>query len=347
MSLGGQTAIHASKEEQMAPESPGNLIALDLEWNNSRLECQVDRYDSGNDFLYVSWNAIEGPDHYVPISGGVAYVWVPEGYAHRKYRARVSAIDDGFEWIDVAQSPIGAMLILTLPLNYVFVSPGEDASDQYPIDFKSTEDGRMALYWWLEPGRFAALWHMEYRQSDNIEAECQRLREARRRTPPTVSPVHIDRPSDEMNVPSHQPPVINEPPELHLAIQVHDQATLIMGDDNINIEGDAIGAAIGSHVRLNARDITAYKQLVDQSLTLDEDLKRALKEAREALESEDLSQADKGDAADDLGKLTDELQKPEKDVGRVRRLWNSIKDIAPPVASILSSAASLAKMLGN
>lgn len=117
--------------------------------------------------------------------------------------------------------------------------------------------------------------------------------------------------------------------------------------DKINIGGDAIGAAVGSHASLRAHDITTYKQVVDQSLTLDEDVKRALKEAREALEKADLSEADKGDATDDLGKLTDELQKPEKDVGRVRRLWNHIKDIAPPVASILSSAASLAKMLGG
>jgi len=325
----------------MPPESPGNLIALDLEWNNSRLECQVDRYDSGNDFLYVSWNAIECPEHYVPISGGVAYVWVPQGYTHRRYRARVNDIDDGFfEWIDVAQAPCGAMLILTLPLNYVFVSPGEGAPDQFPVDFKSTKDGRMALYWWLQPDRFTVQWHMEYRQSANIEAEC---REARRRRSSTVSPVHIDRPPEEVNVPSHQPSVINKPPEWHVAIQIGGTHV----GDKINIGGDAISAVVGSHASLKAHDITAYKQVVDRSLSLDEDLKRALKEAREALEREDLSEADKGDATDDLGKLTDELQKPEKDVSRVRRLWNHIKDIAPPVASILSSAASLAKMLGG
>jgi hypothetical protein len=324
----------------MSPESPGNLIALDLEWNNSRLECQVDRYDSGDAFLYVSWNAIECPEHYVPVSGGAAFVWVPEGYTHRKYRARVYDVDNGFEWRDVAQGLSGAMLILTLPLNYVLVSPSKDVFDQSPVDLKSTEDGRIACYWWLQPGRFAVRWQMENRQSTDIEAEC---REARRKRPPAVSPVHIDRPPEVMNVPSNQPSIINRPPEWHVNIQLGETH---MGD-KINIGGDAIGAVVGSHASLKAHDISAYKQVVDQSLVLDDDLKRALKNAREALEREGLPDADKRDAADDLGKLTDELQKPEKDVSRVRRLWNHIKDIAPPVASILSSAASLAKMLGG
>lgn len=323
----------------MPPESPGNLIVLDLEWNNSRLECQVDRYDSGNDFLYVSWNAIECPEQYMPISGGVAYVWVPQGYVHRRYRARVNDRDNGYEWRDVAQAPSGAMLILILPLNFVFVSPNGGASDdQAPVDFKSTEDGRMALYWWLEPGRFPVLWHMEYRQSVNIEAEC---REARRRKSSSVYPVHIDRPPEEMKGPSHQSVVIHMPPEWHRDIQIGG----IQVGDKINIGGDAIGAAVGSHASLKARDITTYKQVVDQSLTLDEELKQVLKAAREALEKAKLPDATKNDATDDLGKLTDELQKPDKDVGRVQRLWNRIKDIAPPVADILSSAASLAKML--
>lgn len=58
--------------------------------------------------------------------------------------------------------------------------------------------------------------------------------------------------------------------------------------DKINIGGDATGAAVGSHASLKARDITAYKQGVDQFLTIDEELKQVIKAAREAPEKEKL-----------------------------------------------------------
>ena len=208
----------------MPPESPGSLIGLNLEWNNLKLECQVDRYDSGDDYLYVSWSAIRCPEYYEPFSDAVAYVWVPQGrqqgYTRRSYRARVNEIIDGFEWRDSAPDPYGSMLILTLPLDYMYVFPGEDAPDQSPVDFKATEDGRMALYWWLNSGRFTVQWQMEERKSD-VDAYCKQLRaEASKRSLPPM-PVHIDRCNQELKVHSHQPPVIHEPPEWHRDSQVH------------------------------------------------------------------------------------------------------------------------------
>ena len=116
--------------------------------------------------------------------------------------------------------------------------------------------------------------------------------------------------------------------------------------DKIEIQGDAIGSAIGAGARVRARDITAYKQAVDRSAGIDADLKRSLKAARDAIDQADLSDIDKADAADDLGKLTAELEKPEKDPGLVRRYFNHIKEIAPVVASILSSAKIVADILG-
>ena len=201
----------------MSPESPGNLIALDLGRTSSRLEADVDRYDAGDKFLHVSWNAIEAPPNYVPIGKGVAFVWVPKGYTHRRYRARVNDVGDGFEWRDVAQASQGAMLIVTLPLNYLLSFPSDDARAQYPVDFKRTDDGRMACYWWLPPGRFSVVWHMEYRRRANVEAAC---RKARRAMPPAAVPVHIDRPPEEENVPSEQGPTISEPPQWHQDIQI-------------------------------------------------------------------------------------------------------------------------------
>ncbi len=115
--------------------------------------------------------------------------------------------------------------------------------------------------------------------------------------------------------------------------------------DKIQIRGDAVGSAVGSGARVIARDITVYKQTVEQSPNLEEDVKRVLKEARELLEAEALSEADKADATEDLGKLTAELEKEQKDPGLIRRYWGRIKEAAPTVASVLSSATSLAKLL--
>lgn len=117
--------------------------------------------------------------------------------------------------------------------------------------------------------------------------------------------------------------------------------------EKIEIRGDAIGSAVGAGARVRARDITVYKQAVDQSSGLDDDLKRALKDARDALEGLNLGDTDKEDATEDLGKLTAELEKSEKDHRLVQRYWNRIKEIAPPVAAILSSAVSIAKLLGG
>ena len=70
-----------------------------------------------------------------------------------------------------------------------------------------------------------------------------------------------------------------------------------------------------------------------------------LVEARKALESGNLTGADKDDAADDLGKLTDEIKRPEPQPGRIKRLFESIKQLAPDVASILSSAAKIGELI--
>ena len=116
--------------------------------------------------------------------------------------------------------------------------------------------------------------------------------------------------------------------------------------DNAEVHGDAIGSVVGSG-RVTAHNITVYKNTVDGSSRLDNDLKQKLKEAREAIENAELSAADKADVIDDLNKLTDELGNAEQDDSRVRRHWNHIKEVAPTVASILASAASLAKLLGG
>jgi hypothetical protein len=116
--------------------------------------------------------------------------------------------------------------------------------------------------------------------------------------------------------------------------------------DKIEIKGDAIGSAVGAGARVRARDITVYKQAVDQSSGIDENLKRVLKEARDAIEQAAISEADKDDAIDDLRKLTAELEKPEQDPSLMRRYFNRIKEVVPTIASLISSAKTIADMTG-
>jgi uncharacterized protein YjbI with pentapeptide repeats len=134
-----------------------------------------------------------------------------------------------------------------------------------------------------------------------------------------------------------------------LVITQGQHSNLSIGGGNVGnqteIRGDAIGSAFGSGT-VNARDITVYKNAIDSSTGLDSDVKTKFKEAREAIENADLSDDDKADMVEQLNKLTAELEKPEQDDGRVQRFWSRIKEIAPTVASILSSAASLGKILG-
>jgi hypothetical protein len=92
--------------------------------------------------------------------------------------------------------------------------------------------------------------------------------------------------------------------------------------------------------------LTNYFGVVDNLATTEEDIKQKLKEARAAIERENISDDDKSDVVDDLNKLTAELAKPEKNTARVQRFLSHIKEVAPTAASILASAASLAKLLG-
>ena len=82
------------------------------------------------------------------------------------------------------------------------------------------------------------------------------------------------------------------------------------------------------------------------STTLSSELKQKLATAREVIESEQIPVTHRNDAIDSLGKLAEELQKPQRDEGRLKRLWENIKAIAPAGASILASSVELAKIFG-
>ena len=129
-----------------------------------------------------------------------------------------------------------------------------------------------------------------------------------------------------------------------------DGSSVHLGDnmgEHINIiTGDVTGSAVGSGAILWARDINTFKNTVENSTSLSAELKQKLTQAREAIEAASLPVSDKGDASDALGKLAEELQKPQRDSGRLKRLWENIKAIAPSAASVLASSVKLAKMFG-
>jgi hypothetical protein len=112
--------------------------------------------------------------------------------------------------------------------------------------------------------------------------------------------------------------------------------------DKINIGGNVAGSAVGSHANLKARDIVMQ---IQQSGILSDDLKQAFAKAAEALEALKAPEGTKEDVIDDMTKLKKELENPTKDEGRIRTIWNRIKEVAPTVASILASAASIGKLV--
>ena len=86
------------------------------------------------------------------------------------------------------------------------------------------------------------------------------------------------------------------------------------------------------------------QEIVSSSLNAAE--KEALRKANEELDRLPLSSRSKDDVRDYLAKIVQEIQQQQPDESRLRHLLKSIKDIAAPVASALSIAASLAKLLG-
>src|SRR5216684_5216573 len=106
-----------------------------------------------------------------------------------------------------------------------------------------------------------------------------------------------------------------------------------------NVSDSTVGA-IGA-----GGDINVFINSVESS-HLPEDAKAALKNARQVLETLALNPRSKKDVSEYLEKMADEGQQPEPDPRRLKHLLSGIKDMAAPVASALSIAASLAKLLG-
>lgn len=139
--------------------------------------------------------------------------------------------------------------------------------------------------------------------------------------------------------------VINPTIHIHIGEAAMDVTKKTGGSTSVTVGNvtDSTVGAIGT-----AKDIFVFSNHIDAS-GLSEELKRELKHARYRLDTLALEQEDKDDVADDLARLTEELQKPEaeRQEGRLKRYFLRIREIAPVIASGLSITASMLKITGH
>jgi|WetSurMetagenome_2_1015567.scaffolds.fasta_scaffold35871_3 hypothetical protein len=113
---------------------------------------------------------------------------------------------------------------------------------------------------------------------------------------------------------------------------------------SIFIGGDVVGSAVGPGASVVTNDVRALTAAVS---VFPPELRDILVRAREAAEAETLSAADKTDLLDEVTKLVTALKEPKPEAGRIRRYWDRVKELAPTVASILSSAKVVAELLAR
>jgi hypothetical protein len=60
----------------------------------------------------------------------------------------------------------------------------------------------------------------------------------------------------------------------------------------------------------------------------------------------DLEDVFKQAVAEAIDQIRTELERPERDAGKVKAIWQSIKRVAAPVATILQTAAAVKELIG-
>jgi hypothetical protein len=156
----------------MAPEAPGNLVALDVTTDPSGFVCRVERYDpiASNEFLRVSWNAIARPTGYEPVAGAQRTSMFRLASTTGSMRRDQTSSDQDLAWFDKVFGD-GLMLIVILPYGYA-VTSFHDA-DPPPVSAK-LHDGRMAVYW-LQKERTRTTWRMDAVEAARISVLCSEL----------------------------------------------------------------------------------------------------------------------------------------------------------------------------
>jgi hypothetical protein len=136
--------------------------------------------------------------------------------------------------------------------------------------------------------------------------------------------------------------------QLGLAPPQKEKSITVIKEINVQtniVHGDNIGGSVGSGV-VNARDINSFKGYLQQS-KLDGDAIQQLTLAREELGRLEISKSEMNDIADDIGKITKELQQPEPDKGMLAKWWRRIKDAAPTVATIIGAIKDVGEIIAG
>lgn len=132
-------------------------------------------------------------------------------------------------------------------------------------------------------------------------------------------------------------------PVLHLGVTGMSNDTK---NQNPNVSvGDVIGSAIGAVGEGNI--VNQHLENVN-NMPFAENIKAEFSNAYDALKNADLSADDKKDVAESLEKLAAEVARGEaKDLGRLKRFYLRIKEVAPAVATALSIVASTLKIASH
>jgi len=164
----------------MAPEAPGNLVVLDLRYNESGTllktveEVIPPQEEPAHGWLRVRFDEAPDQDFY-PVGRGVVHVCQPEGYKHclPDKESEVPTLDGPRHYKDdnVAQGE-GLQLVLVLPKGYTLTNynPGPTSAKEF--------EGRIAVYFRPKEknGQTALVTWQLIRCRRSVSSEARRLR---------------------------------------------------------------------------------------------------------------------------------------------------------------------------
>ena len=122
---------------------------------------------------------------------------------------------------------------------------------------------------------------------------------------------------------------------------VQDGGTAVKSQNVVN--GNVVGGVVGSGT-VNARDITTYRDRISKTIK-NSNWRQALLSAREQVETfSDLSPADRANAADSIGQITQELEKANPSASVFKRCLRTLKDYAQPAYQTLMAVKTIAEL---
>jgi hypothetical protein len=186
----------------MAPESPGNLVVLDMHSPDANEYLTVWHWDpeGAEQWLHVLWEAAQCPNGYVDAAGGVICIAVPPGFRAYRYEAvpppgREPLV---YSWRGQVKGT-GLMVVAVFPRGHVLVEPNRT---EWPVDAK-VFDGRMAAYWlFANPSEtIDCVWRAEPLRDRSLDAICAEMRSPNAASlpePPTPSPQELEKWSSQI-----------------------------------------------------------------------------------------------------------------------------------------------------